>query len=196
MVYVWRINMKVSAIATVLITSLGMVASNVNAASTGTITFTGAVTANTCDVSIENNGSDATITLPTVSTDVLTNPGDTAGRTAFTMALSNCTVQTAGKQDTVSAFFQAGPSVNLSTGRLNNTSTTSTDATNVSLQLLDVTGNYQPIKVGNTSQITGTQGVKIANSKATLPYAVEYYAEGQSTAGAVTSTVVYNLQYK
>ncbi|EMD6593446.1 type 1 fimbrial protein [Escherichia coli] len=187
--------MKVSIIATVLMASLGMVTLNANAASTGTITFEGVVTANTCDVNIENQGENATIKLPTVSTSVLGKQGDTAGRTAFTMALSNCTVQTAGQQDTVSAFFQAGQSVNLSTGRLNNMS--NAGATNVSLQLLDVTGGYKAIKVGNASQATETQGIQVTNGgQAMLPYAVEYYAEGQSTAGAVTSTVVYNLQYK
>lgn len=187
--------MKVSAIATVLMASLGMVTLNANAASTGTITFNGAVTANTCDVTIENQTENATIKLPTVSTSNLSKPGDTAGRTAFTMALSNCTVKTADQQDTVSAFFQAGPSVNLSTGRLDNME--NAGARNVSLQLLDVTGSYKPIKVGSTSQATETQGVKVTNAgQATLPYAVEYYAEGQSDAGAVTSSVVYNLQYK
>lgn len=195
MICIWRINMKVSAIATVLMASLGMVTLNANAASTGTITFNGAVTANTCDVNIENQGESATIKLPTVSTSALNKSGDTAGRTAFTMALSNCTVQTVGQQDTVSAFFQAGPSVNLSTGRLNNTE--NQGANNVSLQLLDVTGSYNAIKVGNASQATNTQGVKVTGGgQATLPYAVEYYAEGKSTAGTVTSTVVYNLQYK
>ena len=195
MICIWRINMKVSAIATVLMVSLGMVTLNANAASTGTITFQGAVTANTCDVNIENQGENATIKLPTVSTSVLGQQGDTAGRTAFTMALSNCTVQTAGQQDTVSAFFQAGQSVNLSTGRLNNMS--NAGANNVSLQLLDVTGGYKAIKVGNASQVTETQGIRVTDGgQAVLPYAVEYYAEGQSTAGAVTSTVVYNLQYK
>ncbi|EPT7678260.1 fimbrial protein [Escherichia coli] len=186
--------MKVSAIATVLMAALGMVTLNANAASTGTITFNGEVTSNTCDVVVDGQAADATIKLPTVSTSDLASTGKTAGRTGFVMKLSDCVVQTQGKQDTVSAFFQSGPSVNLSTGRLNNTD--QSGAGNVSLQLLDVTGNYQPIKVGNTSQVTGTAGVKIANNQATLPYAVEYYAEGQSTAGAVTSTVVYNLQYK
>ncbi|EFA9626254.1 type 1 fimbrial protein [Escherichia coli] len=186
--------MKVSAIATVLMASLGMVTLNANAASTGTITFNGEVTSNTCDVVVDNQSNDAIITLPTVSTSDLSTQGKTAGRTGFVMALNNCVVQTPGQKDTVSAFFQSGQSVNLSTGRLNNTD--QSGASNVSLQLLDVTGNYQPIKVGNTSQVTGTAGVKIANNQATLPYAVEYYAEGQSTAGLVKSTVVYNLQYK
>ncbi|EHX2397051.1 type 1 fimbrial protein [Salmonella enterica] len=188
--------MKVSAIATVLMASLGMVTLNANAASTGTITFNGEVTSNTCDVVVDGQAADATIKLPTVSTSDLASTGKTAGRTGFVMKLSNCVVQTQGKQDTVSAFFQSGPSVDLATGRLNNT-VASGGAQLVSLQLLDASGNYAPIKVGNASQVNDTQGVQVTNGgEATLPYAVEYYAEGKSGAGLVTSTVVYNLQYK
>lgn len=187
--------MKKSLIATALVASFGMVTFGANAASTGTITFNGEVTSNTCDVSIEGQGADATIKLPTVSTAVLTKEGDTAGRTGFTMSLTNCKVTTPDQKDTVSAFFQAGSTVDLSSGRLNNTA--NSGASNVQLRLLDVTGDYAPIMVGSSAQTNSTQGVKITDGgKATLPYAVEYYAQGQSTAGSVTSTVVYNLQYK
>ncbi|HBV6394865.1 TPA: fimbrial protein, partial [Klebsiella aerogenes] len=71
------------------------------------------------------------------------------------------------------------------------------DATMVDLQLLDASGNYKAINVGNTDQVNDMTYVDIKeDGTALLPYAVEYYANGQTTAGTVTSSVVYNLQYK
>lgn len=70
-----------------------------------------------------------------------------------------------------------------------------TGAKEVQLQLLDG-ANFNAIKVGNTSQVNDTTYYTITNDKATLPYAVEYYAIGKTEAGKVTSSVVYTLQYK
>src|SRR5579859_3048804 len=62
-------------------------------ASDGTITFTGAVTANTCTVSVNASGANATVALPTVSTAALNNTTakTTAAGTFFNMAVSACT---------------------------------------------------------------------------------------------------------
>ena len=166
----------------------------INAASTGTITFNGELTDSTCDVDINGQGADATVVLPTVSVNQLTASGDTTGRTSFNMNLSNCVVGTQGGHSKVAAFFQPGTTVDLSTGRLRNVSGT---ATNVDLELLDATGNYAAINVGNTDQVSNTAYVDIqADGSALLPYAVQYYANAQTTPGTVVSSVVYNLQYK
>lgn len=186
--------MKKSVISLSLLAMLGLAAASSQAASTGTITFNGELTDTTCDVDVNGQGTDATVTLPTVSINQLTAAGNTTGRTSFNMNLSKCVIGTEGGHSKVAAFFQPGDTVDLSTGRLKNVGG---DATNVDLRLLDASGNYSAINVGNTDQVDNMAYVDIqADGTAVLPYAVEYYANGQTTAGTVTSSVVYNLQYK
>lgn len=175
-------------------TAITLSTGNALAASTGTITFEGLLTDSTCNVDIGGGGADATITLPTVSITELATPGEVTGRTAFTMNLSGCTAA-AGGPNTVAAFFQPGPNVNLATGRLINNGGTA--GSNVSLQLLDAVANsYNVINVGSTEQVDEAGYVDVASGTAVLPYAVEYYAEAATTPGTVTSSVVYNLMYK
>lgn len=175
----------VAAVAAVL-GSVGMA----QAASTGTITFNGELTATTCDVIVDGQAADATVVLPTVGINQLTTAGQTAGRTGFNMALKDC----AGTLKTASAFFEAGSSVDLVTGRLKNVSG---DATNVGLQLRDGSSASQAvIQAGNSNQTNNTTYVDVATGSANLPYAVEYYADGATTAGTVVSNVVYSIQYK
>ena len=160
------------------------------AASTGTITFEGELTATTCDVSVNGGSESETITLPVVGTNQLTEAGNTAGRTGFVLGLSDC----AGTLKTASAFFEAGSSVDLVTGRLNNMTGT---AKNVSLQLRDDSSDSRNvIQVGNTNQVAASTYVDVSSGSANLPYSVEYYANGEATAGTVVSNVVYSLQYK
>ncbi|MFQ6293138.1 fimbrial protein [Yersinia enterocolitica] len=175
-----------------IIVVLATVFSSVNlaqAASTGTITFNGELTASTCDVSIDGQGADAMVVLPTVGINQLTSATQVAGSTGFNMALSNC----AGTLKTVSAFFEAGSSVDVVTGHLKNVSGT---AGQVSLELLDGSNAFTPIKAGNSNQTTSTTYVDAATGSASLPYAVQYYADGATTAGTVVSNVVYSIQYK
>lgn len=186
--------MKKTIVSLYLLAALGLTAS-AQAASTGTITFNGLLTDSTCDVDIEGQGADATIILPTVSVTELTSAGDTTGRASFKMNISKCVIGTTGGHSKVSAFFQPGNTVDLGTGRLKNVGGS---ATKVDLQLLDVSGNYKVIDIGSTNQVNDMTYIDIdqANGTALLPYAVEYYANGQTTPGTVTSSVVYNLQYK
>ncbi|MEI2265569.1 fimbrial protein [Erwinia sp. CGal63] len=165
---------------------------NAQAASGGTITFNGDLNANTCDVVVADQAADATVTLPSVGTSSLTTAGQVAGETKFEMALTNCT----GSLTTVSAFFENGDTVD-SNGRLLNKATAG--AENVVLQLIDYTDNEDSgkiINIGSQDQITTANYATIASGKAGLSYAVRYYANGETTAGTVTSFVNYNLQYK
>ncbi|EFE96266.1 MULTISPECIES: fimbrial protein [Serratia] len=163
---------------------------NAQAASTGTITFNGELTATTCDVIVDGQTADATIVLPTVSVNQLTTAGQTAGQTGFNMSLSNCE----GTLKTASAFFESGSSVDLVTGRLKNVSGT---ATNVGLQLRDASSaSNAVIQAGNSNQTSNTTYVDVASGSANLPYNVEYYADGKTTAGTVVSNVIYSIQYK
>jgi len=62
-------------------------------AQTGTVGFTGMVVSPTCVSTVSGvgvSGSMATITLPQVSTSQPAPVGDTYGRTAFTLGMSNC----------------------------------------------------------------------------------------------------------
>ncbi len=186
--------MKKSVISASLFAILSAATLSAQAASTGTITFNGELTDTTCNVDINGQGSDATIVLPTVGVNQLTASGDTTGRTSFNMNVSDCVIGTEGGHSKVAAFFQPGNTVDLSTGRLKNVGGS---ATNVDLRLLDASNSFAPINVGNTDQVNGMGYVNIkADGTAFLPYAVEYYANAQTTPGTVTSSVVYNLQYK
>ena len=180
--------MKNSAIALTLFAVLGATVSSANAASTGTITFNGELTATTCDAVVDNQAADATVVLPTVGINQLVNPGETAGRTGFNIALTNCQ----GPLQSASAFFEAGPTVDLASGHLK----TSGTATNVSLQLRDessATGDV--IVAGNGNQAANTAYQNVSSGSANLPYSVEYFADAATTAGTVISQVVYSIQY-
>lgn len=186
--------MKMKLVSTALLASL--MSAGAYAASSGTITFTGELTDTTCEVDINGQGSDATVTLPSEGVENLTTAGQVSGRTSFNMNLSKCVAGDKNPKSKVSAFFQAGSTVDLSTGRLVNQS--ANGAKNVELQLLDPANSYAVINVGNTDQIAKTTHVNIdtTNGSALLHYAVEYYAIGQTTPGAVSSSVIYNLMYK
>ncbi|WP_058910084.1 fimbrial protein [Entomohabitans teleogrylli] len=167
------------------------------AADTGTITFNGSVTDTTCKVDIGGSGADGTVNLPPVSTTALNTPGNTVGKTRFTLQLSDCS-GAALSTATAKAFFQPGNSVDSATGRLLNQAGGGA-ATNVSLQLRDGQDDTV-INAGAASQTTHTAGfVDISGADigtASLPYFVEYYAEGSASAGAVTSQVTYNIIYQ
>lgn len=184
--------MKKLALIVSIATIIGM-AGQVQAASTGTINFQGLLTANTCDVTVDGQAADATITLPTIGVAQLSSPTNTAGETGFAMELENCSGTLTG----ASAFFESGPSVEMTTGRLKNLSTGAGSASNVSLQLLDgSSASNSVIKVGNTAQTTDTTFVDVSAGSAVLPYSVRYYAEAAAGAGTVTSNVVYSIQYQ
>ncbi len=181
--------MKKLAVVASLVAAFGSVGM-AQAASTGTITFNGELTANTCDVIVDGQAADATVVLPTVSTSQLQAPTRTAGDTGFVMALNNCE----GTLQTASAFFEAGASVDAVTGRLKNLTGT---ATNVSLQLLDGSSPSQAvIEAGNQNQVLNTTYKDVTGGSTTLPYIVRYYAEDATTPGNVVSNVVYSIQYQ
>ncbi|HID7510802.1 TPA: fimbrial protein [Enterobacter hormaechei] len=179
-----------------LVSAMGSVSAM---ASDGTINFVGTINDITCTVDVKGPTNTSTVTLPTVSTSTLRATGATAGVVPFTVALDGCTqgggTQYKGSTAKVSVYFEPGATVDLANGTLKN-GATSGAATNVDLQLLDggVTGNV--IKVGDASQLTGNKQIILsATGTTTLPYAVRYHATGASTAGSVTSSVVYDVVY-
>ncbi|MFM0065632.1 fimbrial protein [Paraburkholderia aspalathi] len=163
-------------------------------AADGTINFEGELVEQTCTINVNGTvtPAPATVTLPTVTTGVLAKSGDTTGQTGFVVGLTGCS----GPATTASTFFENGPTVDLASGNLNNTSTAPGSATNVQLQLVDAT-NGSTISAGNTNQVTNTSRIALdADGAANLPYAVQYYATGATTAGPVTSSVTYSINYE
>ncbi|KVN81585.1 fimbrial protein [Burkholderia ubonensis] len=153
----------------------------------GTLTFAGTLSGASCTIKVNNAGSDATVQLPTVGAGLLASQGAVAGATNFTIALSACT----GTAKSVRAYFEAGPNVNAANGTLVNRAATS-PATNVAVQLLGMDG--KALKAGDPSQ-RDAASITLADNAATMVYGAQYYALGKATAGAVSTSVTYSIEY-
>ena len=153
----------------------------------GNINITGQVTASTCKINGATNPVAVNVTLPTVSTTALLASGNVAGRTPFSIALTNC-----GSQTQATTFFEPGPTV-MADGNLKNTSTTSA-ATGVEVQLLNSDFSQIKLNLGSGAQNSAT--VALAANAGTLNYYAQYYATAAATAGAVTSTVAFSMIYQ
>jgi major type 1 subunit fimbrin (pilin) len=175
-------------------------------ASDGTITFTGAVTANTCTVSVNASGANATVALPTVSTSALTNAAakTTAAGTFFNMAVTACTATPIADigglaPTTVAIYFEAGPNVDEVTGGLINTVTGSNVEVNlynasaasiVGTQIKPGTQTNQPL-----TQAIGTGGTQWFYAGYSTA-GTNGLAGAAATAGAVSTSVTYSLIYQ
>ncbi|PXW48748.1 major type 1 subunit fimbrin (pilin) [Klebsiella oxytoca] len=163
-------------------------------ASDGQINFQGQLTDSTCQIAIDGSPSPALVVLPTLSVQALAAPGAVAGRTQFNIELSGCTglVTTS----TAAAYFENGASVDSTTNNLVNT--TMSGAGNVQLQLIDAQSNMK-IDIGRSSQASSNTPTIIdgaGTGTTILPYAVQYYALGATTAGPVTSDVSFSINYQ
>lgn len=175
------------AIVAIAGTALGQTAR----AADGQINFTGSIQGATCTIDVNGTVTPAvaSVALQAVSANRLTAAAQVAGATSFTIGLKNCIGSVSA-----AAFFESGATVEPIWGNLRNTATTGA-ATNVLLQLLDGTSGLA-IRAGNTSQNTGNTRVTLdAAGNATLPYVVQYFATGAATAGAVSSSVAYSINY-
>jgi len=175
-------------------------------ASDGTITFTGAVTANTCTVSVNASGANATVALPTVSTSALTNAAGktTAAGTFFNMAVSACTATPLADiggvaPTTVAIYFEAGPNVDEVTGGLINTVAGSNVEVNlynasaasiVGTQIKPGTQTNQPL-----TQAIGTGGTQWFYAGYSTA-GTNGLAGAAATAGAVSTSITYSLVYQ
>ena len=174
-------------------------------ASDGTITFTGAVTASTCTLSINGgtNAGTATVALPTVDRAALTGTGagTTAAGTFFSVGVTGCSgVADIGSgtpvaPTTVAIYFEAGPNVDEATGGLINT----VAGSNVEVNLYNASGStivgtliqpgtptHQPAPL--TIASGGTQWFYAGYSTAGAGIA--------ATAGAVSTSITYSLVYQ
>ncbi len=185
-------------------------------ASDGTITFTGAVTANTCTASVSSGAfgatggpADATVALPTVSLNSLTNAaasGATAAKrtgagTFFNMNVSGCTATpvndygAAGAPTTVSIYFEAGPNVDSLTGGLINTVTGS----NVEVNLYNASAAaivLTQIKPGTSTNQPAAQPMATAGRQYFYAaYSTAASGGAAATAGAVSTSITYSMVY-
>lgn len=168
---------------TALVSQLASAADNGD----GTITFKGNITAQTC--TINGNGSGAKnflVTLPTVSVTTLASPGQTAGRTPFTIALTDCTPDSGNAR----AYFEPGATTDGVTGNLK---LDAGGATGVQIGLLN--GDLTEIKAGFAEPTQNSKPVAISAGSATLPYFAQYVSTGTATAGAANSSVMYTIIY-
>ena len=170
-------------------------------ASDGTITFTGAVTANTCTVSVNALGNSPTVHLPIVSQSALTNATakTTAAGTFFNMVVNGCTTAAADVNGhvptSVQIYFEAGPNVDETTGGLINT--VAVGNSNVEVNLYNASSSV----VGNQIMPgTATQpATQLFTALATQWFYAGYSTAGfgiAATAGIVNTSVTYSLIYQ
>ena len=168
-----------------------------NAATSGTVNFSGKLNDQTCQVTL-NDGSSAsgTVTLRTVSKTDLPNLNSTAGKTPFTLKLTGCKASTTAFG--VTAYFPNNE--NIYNQKLVNKETGATAATGVSLQLLYTpNGTEKTIPLGWSSGQYDYQTIAANTTSATMNYAVRYIYTGGSgsvKSGKVTGIAIYELYYK
>ena len=171
---------------TTLVLATSVTAFAVDKPKDGTANFNGKLVENTCEVNA--NSKNLTVQLPTLPTRLLPAANDTAGLTLFQIQLDNC-----GKETKARAYFVPTPDkVDLTSGRLKNTA--SNGAEHVQVQLLD----SDTTTVINVIKNSGSQGKlqTINDSNNKLNYYAKYYATGKTTAGAVTASVDYHIDYE
>ncbi|QFS37619.1 fimbrial protein [Burkholderia cepacia] len=157
-------------------------------ANSGVLTINGELTAQSCTVSGNGQGTNFTVTLPKTSTANLAAAGSVAGSTGFNIALTDCTPNS-GK---VHTFWQPGVNT-LSNGSLKNNGT----AKNVEVQLQDFNGSGPGvIDASKADGAQNSRSVSIDSGAAHLQYAAQYIsAEGGAAAGTVTTSVTYSMAY-
>lgn len=170
---------------------LGVIAQSA-VANNGTIDFVGGVSDSTCEVTVNGQTNNATVNLPIVSSKLLDAAGKTAGRTFLKFELKNCNL--AAGTTKASIFYVAGNSINTA-GRLDNSKTTD-NTQNVDLQILDSNMAVMDLGLGAGAQSKGAVAATISAGVATIRNAVEYYATAKATAGGLTSSVQYEINYE
>ncbi len=152
-------------------------------AADGTITISGSVTGTTCTIA---NGGNVTVTLPAVSATSLATAATIAGRQPFAITLSGCAAGTTAK-----AYFEPAANIDTSTGNLR-IATGAGNATNVQVRLFN--GDLSTIDLGKTAgnQLVNTVTVGTGGP---MNFYAGYYSLGGATAGTVSTSVIYTLQY-
>jgi len=157
-------------------------------AAEGTITFTGAITGNSCTVLVNGTGSgDGAVTLPVVDTTALGAngaPKNIAAGTFFNISVSNC-VNPATR---VVAYFEAGPTVDPLTHALINSGTS-----NVGVKIYEA--SEATVVGAQVSPGVATAGQELTGSGTWYFYAAYSPGTDEPRAGTVITSVTYSLVY-
>ncbi|MBV8872235.1 MAG: type 1 fimbrial protein [Metakosakonia sp.] len=195
--------MKSLLLVPMVITAISLT-NNANAATNGTVNFSGKLNDQTCQV-VLNNGSSASgiVILPTVPKENIPNKYDSTGKTAFTLKLTGC--KASSTEFGVLAYFpptaytDTANSTNYSV--LKNVETGTTAAEGVALIINQIIGNSEkrinvglPITDPNYRYTT----IAVGTTSATLRYNVAYvnHTNGTIKAGKVKGIAVYELAYQ
>lgn len=195
---------KLTAIGSIVIMAAMAQTASANG---GKIDFEGAVTDSTCEVTVNGQTNNATVKLPNVSSTLLKKDGDRAGRTFLNFELSNCSLANGVTQ--ASVYFLAGNTVNTK-GRLDNMNPATDKAKNVDIEILDV--NQKPLDIsmgkaiptavppvpgqGATAVTIDVDSNNVQIGTVFIRHYAQYYATAQATAGPVSSSVEYTLDYE
>jgi major type 1 subunit fimbrin (pilin) len=194
-------SMKSLLLVPVVITAISLV-NTANAATNGTVNFSGKLNDQTCQV-VLNNGSSAsgTVTLPNVPSDKLATSFSTAGKTPFTLKLTGCKASTTAFG--VTAYFPGNSYSSASTGVLLNQETGATAAQYVNLQILQKNGSTETaVQIGKPITDASYKYTTVAANatSATMNYAVQYINTYNSSVvikpGKVKGIAVYELAYQ
>ena len=171
-----------------LVASVGVAALAPRTASAvdGTININGNINSSTCKINGANSPAAITVQLPTVSTTSLNAAATVAGRTPFSIALSNC-----GALTKATTFFEPGPTINTLDGNLKNATGT---ATGVEVQLLN--GDFSTINLSAAQTSQNSAQATLTGSAATLNYYAQYYATAAAGAGSVGTSVQFTMIYQ
>ena len=162
-----------------------LVATGTQAVDKGTVSFNGKLMGGTCDVTVDGQGPDGTVTLPTLTADEA-NTSARTGTTPFTINMTGCT----GNYSQTRVFFESGSGVDASTNYIKNTG----DAQNVDLVLTSDAAASVIVKPGDDAS---QQYATISAGAASQKFYVSYVSDdGTATSGTVTGSVTYHLDYK
>jgi major type 1 subunit fimbrin (pilin) len=156
-------------------------------AADGTITITGNLREGGCVVTPVARAV-TTVNLPEISVAQLAGSGNVAATKAFAFELTGGTGCVEG--DKVVMSFDGSPNADRTTGDLRNIAAAD-PATNVQIRLLD--GKGTQIHMGTNPR--APEVTIDADDTARIDLAAQYIATGVATAGAVSTTVDYTLEY-
>jgi major type 1 subunit fimbrin (pilin) len=196
--------MKKTLLTAALLTAFGVAAtaSKAASASDGTITFSGAVTGTTCTIKVNGGSASATVTLPTVQASDFSAAGTTTGFVPLTIALSGCSTSSGTAATEVRPYFEPASTLDTTTGYTNYLKNTATGTSAASGVDIMISNNNS----GTTGALTlsggeGAQNVTPVSLSGTTGATFSFYAAYISNAatvtpGSVSSTLVYDLDYK
>jgi major type 1 subunit fimbrin (pilin) len=126
-----------------------------------------------------------TVTLPTVSSSALAQPGSTAGSTPFKIKLDSCASTGSAYMAKATWSFAQGPTPT----SLQNSSTN--PASNVFVELLD--SSSRPLRSGD---LTDIGLVSASGGSAEATFSARYVSSGAATPGGVVGVATFTLSYQ